>query len=53
MLWVKSGMQYLEYPDIAEMISHYLISYVFPAKEIENAFQCAATKEALKVVITF
>jgi len=40
-----------ENPDIAEMISHYLISHVFPSKEIGTAFQCAATKEALKVVV--
>jgi len=40
-----------ENSDIAEVITHYLISHVFPSKEIGNAFQCAATKEALKVVV--
>ncbi len=40
-----------ENPDIAEIISHDLISHVFPSREIQNAFQCAATKEALKVVV--
>jgi threonine dehydrogenase-like Zn-dependent dehydrogenase len=40
-----------ENPDIAEMMSHCLISHVFPAEEIEKAFQRAAEKEAIKVVV--
>jgi len=41
-----------ENPDIAEEMRRCLISHVFPAEEIEKAFQCAAGKEVVKVVVT-
>lgn len=40
-----------ENPDIAFNLSHHLISHVFPASELPEAFNCAKRKESIKVVI--
>jgi glycosyltransferase involved in cell wall biosynthesis len=51
--WLEKAITKMkENPDIAEEMRRCLISHVFPAEEIEKAFQCAAGKEVVKVVVT-
>jgi len=40
-----------ESKDIAENLSHYMISHVFPARELKTAFQFAKDSKSFKVIV--
>jgi threonine dehydrogenase-like Zn-dependent dehydrogenase len=48
----KLALQYLqENKEMADDLSHYMVSHVFPVSEIETAFEYARRSESIKVII--